>query len=409
MIYIKIASRSMHDFFARLLARLVPRSTVFVILVLTLAAVAAFAAVNHLVTRFNLNQQARGRKLYAQGLASIAAHDPTLAIEEFRAALTCEPDNSQYQLSLGRALRDTGRLDEAESYLQSLWERTPDDGTINLALARVATKRGSLDDATRYYHNAMYGTWTSDADANRRKARIELIEFLLQKKATAQARSELVALIDFLPQHDASLDLQAAQLLTQAQDYPNALAEYEKVLRLDHNNDRNNHTTLAGAGEAAYHAGRYRTAQRYLQAAVNANSQDANLRSLLQSANLILKTDPFVSRISDAERNRRIATDFARAGERLASCAQQKGVNLSATNTQASSSPASSLAMLQSRWLAAKRDLSRLRYAGETDLPDAIMDVVFQIEQQTAAECGEPQDVDEALLLIFRDREAADQ
>jgi tetratricopeptide (TPR) repeat protein len=396
----------MPDFFHRLLARLlpkfVPRSVVVVLLVLTLAATVAFAAVSHLVTRYNLNQQARGRKLYAQGLADVAAQNPTLAVEEFRAALTCDPDNPQYQLSLARALRDTGRLDEAESYLQSLWERTPDDGTINLALARVATRRGSLDDATRYYHNAMYGTWTSDADANRRKARIELIEFLAQKNATAQARSELVALIDFLPQHDIALHLQAAQLLAQAQDYANALSEYEKVHRLDHNNP----TALAGAGDAAYHAGRYRTAQHYLQAAVDANSQDANSLNLLQSANLILKTDPFVSRISDAERNRRIATDFATAGKRLAACAQQKGVNLAPANA---ASPSSPLATLQSRWLTAKRDLRRLPYPGETDLPDTIMDVVFQIEQQTAAECGEPHDVDEALLLIFRDREAADQ
>jgi tetratricopeptide (TPR) repeat protein len=387
---------------AKLLAKLIPRSALFVILILTLAAIAAFAAVSHLVTRFNLNQQARGRKLYAQGLADMAVHNSTLAIEEFRAALTCDNNNPQYQLSLGRALRDTGRLDEAESYLQSLWERTPEDGTINLALARVAAKRGSLDDATRYYHNAMYGVWTSDADANRRKARIELIEFLLQKNSIAQARSELVALTDFLPP-DPALHLQAAQFLAQAQDYPNTLAEYEKALHLD----RGNPAALAGAGEAAYRAGRYRTAQRYLQDAINAKPQDSISRSLYASASLILETDPFVRRISDAERNRRISADFATAGQRLTFCAQQKHVNLAPPSTE--SQPPSPLATLQSRWLAVKHDLPRLRSIAETDLPDAIMDVVFQIEQQTAAECGDPQGADLALLLISRDREAADQ
>ncbi|HTW59673.1 MAG TPA: tetratricopeptide repeat protein [Terriglobales bacterium] len=432
----------MLDFFSKL----VQRSAVFVLLVLTLAAVVAFAAVSHLVTRFNLNQQARGRKLYAQGLADMNAGKPDFAIDEFRAALTCDSDNSQYQLNLGRALRDTGRLDEAESYLESLWERTPEDGTINLALARVAAKRGSLDDATRYYHNAMYGVWTSDADANRRKARIELIEFLLQKKAIAQARSELYALTDFLPA-DPALHLQAAQFLMQSQDYPNALAEYEKVLHLDHGNDHgNDHSNavaLAGAGEAAFRAGRYRTADRYLEAAVNANPQDSTSRSLHASASLILEIDPFVRRISDAERNRRIAADFTRAGDRLAACAQQKGIDLTAASSAASSSPTTSptppshpaspftksnassnagssappssaqpvapLVALQSRWLTTKRDLPRLRSIGETDLPDAIMDVVFQIEQQTAIICGEPQGDDQALLLISRDREDADQ
>lgn len=394
------------------LTKLVPRSAIFVLMVLTLAAVAAFAAVSHLVARFNANQQSRGRRLYAQGMADLNAGAADCAIEEFRAALTCDRANPQYQLSLGRALRDTGRLDEAESYLESLWQRTPEDGTINLALARVAARRGSVDDAIRYYHNAMYGVWSTDPEANRRDARLELVEFLLRKGARAQAQSELVALAAFLPP-DPALHLRAADLLAQAQDYPDALAEYERVLRLDHGNL----AALAGAGEAASHAGRYRTAQRYLQLAVNANPQDPTLRYLLSSANLILETDPFVRRISDAERNRRIAAAFAKAGERLSSCAKQRGVDLSgAANRSVTSSLSPSpsptpqaLAALESRWLATRRDLPRLRSAGETDLPDVIMDLVFQIEQQTAEDCGEPQGADQALLLISRDRETADR
>jgi tetratricopeptide (TPR) repeat protein len=396
MIYINIGLRYMFQF----LAKLIPRSAVFVLLVLTLAAVAGFAAVGHLVARFNANEQARGRKLYALGVADVNAGKSDRAIEEFRGALTCDRGNSQYQLSLARALRDTGRLDEAESYLQSLWQHAPEDATINLALARVAARRGSLDDTIRYYHNAMYGVWNSDPDVNRRNARIELIELLLQKNARAQAQSELVALAASLPP-EPSLHLQAAELLAQAQDYPDALAEYERVLRFD----RGNAAALAGAGAVAYRAGRYRTAARYLQGAVNSDPQNANSRNLLASASMVLASDPFARRISDAERNRRIVTAFSKAGERLTSCAQQKGVNLTVVNT--SRPPA--LAVLESSWLANRRDLRRLNTAGEADLPDAIMDLVFQIEQQTAHDCGEPQGADEALLLISRDREAADQ
>jgi tetratricopeptide (TPR) repeat protein len=409
------------------LARLIPRSAVVVLLALTLAAVVAFAAVSHLVTRFNLNQQARGHKLYIQGLAEMNAGNAATAIDAFRAALTCDRGNPQYQLSLGRALRDTGRLDEAESYLSSLWERSPEDGTINLALARVAARRGSIDDAIRYYHNAMYGVWSSDSDVNRRNARIELIDFLLQKNARVQAQSELVALTAALPP-DPALHLRAAQLLVQAQVYPDALTEYEKVLQAD----RGNAAAFAGAGAAAYRFGRYRTAARYLQDAVHANSQDATSRTLLDSANLILATDPFIRRISDAERNRRIAEALATAGERLTDCAQKKGITLDsdvAKNIGSSSNPgapflagvaksgavpsneitAEPLTALHARWIAMKRELPRLRSAAETDLPDAIMDLVFQIEQQTTNDCGEPQGADEALLLISRDRQAADQ
>jgi tetratricopeptide (TPR) repeat protein len=406
----------MPEFLTKLLARL-PRSALFVIITLTLAAAVAFAAVSHLVTRFTLNQQARGRHLYAEGLADMTAHNPSRALEEFRAALTCDPDNPLYQLNLGRALRDTGRLDEAESYLESLWERSPEDGTINLALARVAARRGSLEDATRYYHNAIYGIWNNpDADSSRRKARIEVIEFLLQKNALAPANAELVALAGFLPA-DPALHLQAAQLFSRAHDYNNALAEYEKVLRLDRtDSDRKNSAALAGAGEAAYRGGHYNTAERYLEDAIEANPEDSNSRTLHTAATLVLAIDPFLRRLPDAERNRRIAADFTTAGNRLTACAQQRGVDLQNANAAAvsdSPTPASSsnspLIDLQSRWLASKKDLPRMRSIPETDLPDAIMDVVFQIEQQTATLCGEPQDADQALLLISRNPEGADQ
>ena len=146
-------------------AKFVPRSAPVVLLILIGSAVVGFAAVGHLVARFNANQQSRGRKLYAQGLADASAARYDDAIAAFRAALTCEPTNSQYQLSLARALRDSNdprRLDEAESYLIALWQRTPQDAAVNLALARVAAHRGSIEDATRYYHNAMYGAWNSD-------------------------------------------------------------------------------------------------------------------------------------------------------------------------------------------------------------------------------------------------------
>ena len=69
----------------------------------------------------------------------------------------------------------------------------------------------------------------------------------------------------------------------------------------------------------------------------------------------------------------------------------------------------SPLVGLQARWLLAKPDLVLLRSPAETDLPDAIMDVVFQIEQQTSTTCGSPQGLDLALLMISHKREAISQ
>jgi tetratricopeptide (TPR) repeat protein len=385
------------------LPKLIPRSVPMILLVLTLTAAAGFAAVSHLVTRYTLNQQSRGRKLYQQGLEAAKAERWDDAIAAFRAALTCDPANSQYQLSLARALRDSNdpqRLDEAESYLIALWQRTPQDAAVNLALARVAAHRGSIEDATRYYHNAMYGVWNSDPDGNRNRARIELIQFLLKKNARAEADSELIALSAALPP-DPSAHLQAAQLFEQAQDYVGALVQYEQVLRFEPGNA----AALAGAGESAYRSGDYTAAQRYLHGAVSIDPDDAKSRQLLASADLILRVNPFHRHISDAERNRRITAAFTQAEERLTACAQQTGVDLNATENPS----ASALPGLQGRWLAAKPSLRSLRSPAETDLPDTIMDVVFQIEQQTAAICGSPQGIDLALLLISQKREASSQ
>ena len=415
------------------LPKLVPRSAPVILLILTLAAVTGFAAVSHLVTRYNANQQARGRKLYQQGLAAAQASRYDDAIDAFRAALTCDPTNSQYQLSLARALRDSNdprRLDEAESYLLALWQRAPQDAAVNLALARVAAHRGSIDDATRYYHNAMYGVWNSDPDGNRNKARIELIQFLLKQNAPANAESELMALATALPATPAA-HLQAAQLFAQAGDFTGALTQYRDALRIEPTNA----SALIGAGEAAYHAGNYTAAQRYLQAALNLNPDDGNVRQFLVTTELVLRTNPFRSHISDAERNRRITSAFTQSEDRLTACAQHTGINLTVvpskpsphaaatpdqpspnqpsqnqpSQNQPSTSLASQLSTLQSRWLATKPNLDRLRSPAETDLPDEIMDVVFQIEQQTAATCGQPQGLDQALLLISQKREAAIQ
>jgi tetratricopeptide (TPR) repeat protein len=379
------------------LPRYVPRSAPVILLVLTAAAVLSFAAVGHLVARYNANQQSRGRKLYDQGLRAAGDGDYDQAIAAFRAALTCDPNNPQYQLSLGRALRDSNdprRLEEAESYLLALWQRAPQDGAINLALARVAAHKGNIEEAIRYYHNAMYGVWTADYDGNRTKTRIELIQFLMKHGARDKAESELLGLAAALPPNPAA-HLQASELFAQNQDWDGALVQCREVLHIEPSNG----AALSCAGEGAYRTGNYLLAQHYLQAAVNANPQDQQSREMLATTELVLRSNPFRSYISDAERNRRIAAAFAQAEQRLSECAQKNSADLKTI------APTSPLAGLQGRWLAVRPDLRRLGSAAETDLPDTIMDVVFQIEQQTAAICGPPQGIDQALLLISQRRE----
>ena len=386
------------------------RRTPLVLAALVATAILGFAAVSRLVTRLKANEKRIAFHAFEAGMAAYQASDPERALDDFRAALSYDRDNPTYQLSLARALRDTGRLNESYAYLAHLWEGSPQDSTINLALARLAARRHSVDDAIRYYHSAIYGVWPSDPENNRRQTRFELIDFLLQEKALPQAQAELMALAPVLPP-DVSNHLGAAKRFREAQDLRGALAQYEIALKLNEKDLE----ALTGAGGSAYELGHYKTAQKYLQKAVDLNSKNDDLRQKLESASLVLATDPFIPRISDAERNRRLIAAFTQAGERLKACARQKQMALPPPNaahgpeTATPPSAESSLPPLWSLWNAARRDLRQLNSASSTDMPDMVMDLVTQIEQQTAEQCGPPGGADLALLLISRGREAVDQ
>src|SRR5579862_1840308 len=208
--------------------KLIARRAPVILATLLVVAVLAVLGVNRLVNRFHEQEKALARHLYERGFHAQTVGNPEAALGDFRAALTYDHNNFQYQLSLARALRDTGRTAEAETYLISLWERSPQEGLVNLALGRLYAREQLFDKAIQYYHNAIYGVWASDADARRRDAQFELIEFLLQHKDYPQAQAELITMAPELPAVPA-LHLRVADLFARAQDYEHALAQYEQV------------------------------------------------------------------------------------------------------------------------------------------------------------------------------------
>ncbi len=359
---------------------------------LLIIAILAFWGVNHLVVRFREQQKALARRMYRRGQEEESAGRPDRAIENFRAALGYSRDNFQYQLSLARALRDTNRIDEAQAYLISLWERAPQDSTVNLALGRLAARRGSVDDVLRYYHNAMYGVWPADGDKKRRDTQFELIEYLLTHNAVSQAQAELISMAATLPP-DPDLHLRVAQLFARSQDYQHALDEFQHVLSVQ----RQNPDALVGAGEAAFQLGRYRSAQGYLQSASRLEPKNEAVTSSLESAKLVLQADPFARRISERERRRRISRAFEDSGKRLEDCAKSKGIDLNSPGS------GGELQTLRTRWNAMKNEVARAR-AGHAEMPEAAMDLVFQIEQQTAIQCGPPSGMDQALFFLSQNR-----
>src|SRR5579871_2600207 len=135
------SAASMHELTLKPLTGRTP----VVIAGLTILAILGFFGVGRLVNRFQEQQKALARHLYQRGFAEQQSGKLDLAVQNFRAALGYDPDNFQYQLSLARTLRDSGRTDEAEAYLISLWERSPQSGAVNLALGRLAARQGNVD------------------------------------------------------------------------------------------------------------------------------------------------------------------------------------------------------------------------------------------------------------------------
>jgi tetratricopeptide (TPR) repeat protein len=368
-----------------------------VIAFLVVLALLGLFCVSRLVGRFQREEKALARQLYWQSLREQVAGREDLAIQHFRAALGYDRDNFEYQLALATALADSGRMQEAESYLIGLWERFPQNGEVNLALGRLAAQEGSLDRTIQYYHNAIYGLWVSDAEQNRVQAWFELIRVLIGFDARQQAEAELLSLSANLPPHP-DLELRTANLFAEVEDYEHALAEYRRVLR----SGPTSAAALAGAGEAAYKLSRYRTAAGYLEAAARAKPDDAQLTRLLQTSQLILENDPFNRRISRVERDRRLRMIFQDAGQRLDSC-----IEAGEPPTSNSQSSTDLMSPLKDRWTKTKSKLGLLGTSGESDLPDEIMDLVLQIEQQTAA-CAMTVK-DQALLLLAENRAGVEQ
>ncbi|MFZ3343453.1 MAG: tetratricopeptide repeat protein [Terriglobales bacterium] len=358
-----------------------------VLALLFLAAIVFFAAVTALSRTFQAQQTALADRWFTRGVADLNAQRYAGAVQDFRSALRYSRDDYSYQLNLAQALMGLHKTDEAYAYLINLWDRQPENGFVNLLLARIAAQKGQTDRALRYYHNAVYATWSGDQEVSRRYTRLELIEYLLKINAKTQAQAELIALAAN-EGDDPGEQVQLGTLFLRAQDYEHALAAFRLALKAD----PHNHAALAGAGVAAFKLARYPTAEKYLQEAVATDPKDEHCAALLTSARDTLLFDPFRHEISANQRARVVISDFDIAGERLKACSA----------LGSSGQPASGVATLADSWAKMKPRIVQSTLRRDPDLVEVAMDLVFNIERQTSVRCGAPTGSDMALLLIAR-------
>lgn len=343
---------------------------------------------------YRAQREALGNRWFARGVADLNAKRFDAAVTEFRAALLYARDDYTYQLNLAEALIGVRQTGQASAYLLNLWDREPENGQVNLELARIAVQKGQTTDAVRYFNDAMYAAWPPDQEAQRREARLELIELLLRTNAKTQAQAELIALAENVGD-DPAEQKQIGDLFVRAGDYEHALATYRLSLRYD----RHNAAALAGAGDAAFELGQYAEAEHFLEMALSENPNDAQAAERLKTAEMVVRMNPFRNQISSAERNHIIVEAFATAGERLTHCPVPNSVS------SASTGPPASPANLSDQWTALKPRVTERNLRTDPDLGQKAMDLVFRIERQTSALCGTPTGEDLALLLIAKEHE----
>jgi len=359
-----------------------------------------FFTLTGFITRsYRAKEQALAQEWFARGEDDLKANRASAALEDFRTALVYSPDNDLLELRLAQALAAAGRYQEAGAYLLRLWTREPGRGRVNLELARLSAQEDNFTEAVRYYRSAINGAWEEDPSAQQRSTRLELVQLLLGHDGSREAQAELMALAAAASPKDAALHIELGKLFLRAQDPNRALEEFRAALAAD----RKQPDALAGAGQAAFLLGNYVQAEQYLDRAVQLDRKNTQAADMLATARQAVAINPFEMTLPDNERRQRVRRAFDAAEARLQTCASRRGEALS------TSPPQMALQKLDAQAQALAHDVNDLNLRRHPELMWQTMEFVFQAEQLAANECGAPQGVDAALLLLAKNYRSARQ
>jgi tetratricopeptide (TPR) repeat protein len=331
---------------------------------------------------------------FDEGEASFRAGDIKSALTDYRNALVYSPDNAKFQFHLAQALAAAGRGDEGRSYLLNLLSESPGSGDVNLVLARIAAHKGLTSDALRYYHGAIYGEWDNDPIAMRWQVRRELAEYLLDRGLQRQAVPEIIALADSTPANDTEQLRVVGNLLLKAKLWTRALEVFRTILSANANDE----DALLGAATSAFNLNQYSAALDYFDRLPEKDRNSPGVAEMYKTTQQINEMNPFLPDLSREAKARKAATALSVATSRLQQCATRAGQSLTATPPQTQLQKA----FADSKKLAADGRWQTLAKHPET--VDEVMGHAFEMENASAAACGEPEGADRALWLLGRSR-----
>lgn len=344
-----------------------------------------------------------------RGEQALQNHNAQAAVYDLRTALGYGQDDPATQIELADALAQAGRLQEATSYFNTLWDKQPGNGYINLQLARLAAQQGQRSTALERYQAAIYGVWEGDGAVRRRAVRLELVRYLIQENRFAEARDQLLIAAG----NDKSTPtlMAVAGLLAEAHAPSDALRFYREVAGRRPVEAQ----ALEGAGEMAFQLGRYTMARGYLDRALKACSAAHPLKDQalaeknLQIANAVVAIYPS-EQLPQRERLLRVVRAYEVARKRYTACANgNAGQNQTPQNGSAQIQNNDQMSALGTRWQNAKPRLTVAALVDSAQLEKTAMQLVYDTEQVTVRVCGEPTGEDAALLRIAASPDSVDE
>jgi tetratricopeptide (TPR) repeat protein len=264
-----------------------------------LAIAALFAADTFLAKTEEAESRVEAERLFKLGQSLLNQGSSAEAVDRIKDALEIERGNRDYQRLLAQAQLGAGQLADAETTLNDLLRGESTDGPANLTLARVLVKEGRIREAISFYHRAIYGQWSDDAQGNRLKVRFELIDLLARQDSKQELLAELLEVQDQLP-GDRAARLRIGRLFLAAGSPARAADVFRSVLREGGTAD-----AYTGLGDADFAKGDYRAAEGDFQAAQRLDSGDQAASKGLDLSRRVLALDPALRGIGAAERFRR--------------------------------------------------------------------------------------------------------
>lgn len=288
------------------------RATISVCAVL----LAAIVGTGFITSAYKRERESLGQDHFEQGSALAAAGHMQRAVEQYRQALIYSPDDTNYRLSLARALIGARRLSEARSHLEQLLQEDPTNGVINLLLARVAVQQNKPKQAIDYYQRAVYEYWPASALPERREARWELVRLLEQTGNRSQLVAELMQLYSNAPEWDKAQIADIGFLLLKT----GATSEASEVFRDLAKSAPKDADARRGLGAVAFNNGDFVAARHEFQRALRLKPTDEQSGELLGLTNEVIDLHPGLPHISSAERLRRSSNLLMRVIKDLQAC-----------------------------------------------------------------------------------------